>query len=235
LKRFDDILRVISGVLLGVLVRDFDNLSGGFESLYRQEPRHFFDEAVAGATAFLVAIAFLRNIHGSARYDDFLKEQDKALQKQNKELSLASESTYFGRTTAFALALASLFFGPFWVNHEIANHASRTSTKEFFTVILFFPFLIFAIWDFRLWFLEDDESQDWRRTLAEITHKWVRIDAIAILILLSYAALNLYLRTKGIIVQGNENTELSSVVFLLTVSFMIVADYLVNKTFYFSK
>lgn len=235
MKRFDDILRVISGVLLGVLVRDFDTLVGGFASLYRQEHRHFFDDSVAGATAFLVAIAFLRNIHGSARYDDFLKEQDEALKKQGQELSLASESTYAGRMTAFGLTLASLFFGPFWVSHEIANHASRASTKEFFTVILFFPFLVFAIWDFRLWFLEDDGAQGWKGTLTAITYKWVCIDCIAIFLLLSYAALNLYLRSKGVIVQGNENTEFSSLAFLLIVSFMIATDYLVNRTFYFSK
>jgi hypothetical protein len=220
MKKFGDVLRVLSSVLLGVLMRDFDDLRGSLVALFSKEPTHFLESEVALLTSIVLVVSFVRNIHGSALYDALLEE---------KEVALTYEGYTIGRVITFLMGLAGMFLGPFLVGHHVARHSGGIS-EQGLGFILFLPFLVYAIWDFLVWFSDDSTASGKYRHIREIANNWVVVDSIALIMALVFGVATLFLRARKI----DMNTELTAATYIVVAAWIIVGDYILNSSFYFA-
>lgn len=230
MKRFEDVLRIISGILLGALVRDFDDLRGNFTGLFATTAPHFADTFVAQLTTILLICVFLRNIHGSVRYDDAVEGSD---------FQTALEKNHFGRFVEFSFALAALFCGPSLVGHYIAHHAvvrdptGKEALKvllsgEQFAFLLFFPFAIYFVWDVLLW-VGSDAKCDGSNEMERVAYNWILMDCLGLACVLAIGYVELYQRGRG----GHFNFEVWALTFSLVASAIVFGDYFLNRSFYF--
>jgi hypothetical protein len=227
-KRFEDILRLISGVLLGTLVRDFDTLRMNLADLFSVTKPHFDVVAIGRATTVVLIAAFLRNIHGSAQYDQATEDM-----KVRPEF----ERTHRGRIFTFLFSLAALFGGPALIGHVVANHSVAKSSNtqltvmpllsgEWFFVLMFFPFGVYIVWDALLWIWGEDTQET---AIGPVLENWIWIDCLGLFVFIGFIGFELYQRGKGI----PFNYELAALAYLAISSFIILADYCTNRSFYF--
>lgn len=228
MKRFEDVLRLISGVILGTLLRDFDALRMNLADLFSVTRPHFGVVTVGRITTILLIAAFLRNIHGSARYDETVEQMSAPPQ---------FERTHRGRILTFLFGLAALFCGPALVGHIIANHSVTKSLSlqvtitplisgEWFCIVLFFPFAVYLVWDALLWIWSENTEEV---AIARVLYSWIRIDCFGLSIFLAFAGFELYERAW----KTPFNYELAAVAYIVISSLIIVVDYWTNRSFYF--
>lgn len=212
MKKFHDVLRILSSVLLGALVREFDDLVSSLQQLFAKESLNISDEKFARATAIVLLVLFVRNIHSSSRYDEVA----------GNGFSPGYERNYFGRVLTFCLALAGLFLGPSLVGHHLAKHTAGISEATFGT-ILFLPYVIYAFWDLLLWIFQTS----WNGScLEKVAYRWIVLDCIGLLIVLAFVYAIVWSRSSG-------NTEFTAMCFLIVSAVLIVGDYYLNRDFYF--
>jgi cytochrome bd-type quinol oxidase subunit 2 len=225
MKKFDDILRVLSSVLLGVVVKDFELIRGNLIKFLDPKGSQFSPTVCSYfamiATVMLVLL-LLRNLHGSARYDELIEKRG---YPPHYERWLA------GRFWAYFFAVAGLFGGPFFAGHRLANHLPPDYEVVKAAFPLFFPFVIYGIWDVVLW-LSEPESKAIEQTdvsLGEVALKWIKIDALAL-------ALGTALLVYWVYLEGKNEKLLPWQmlgVFVLIACLVIVLDYSANRRFYF--
>ncbi len=225
MKRFEEILSILSSVLLGLLVTDFDKVKcsvGQYiyddSALLKGLASPSCDTPLARAVTFLLIAMFLRNIHGAARYDEL------AIGHRLPTL----ERRVVGRVLTFAFSLAALFLGPFLAGHIFAWHPSLTRSLPEFGFSLFLPFVVYALWDLLL-FLFADDSRDGNRVNEEVIVRWVKIDAIAFAFGIVVFFWDVDQRLHG----AQITKEGIAITFLIVAGFVICADYLWNHRFYF--
>lgn len=221
MKKFDDILRVISSVLLGALVKDFDQLSGGLEKFFANHPRNSgYAGWVAMMTSLVLVAVFIRNIHASARYDDLA---------ERTSYVPGLERTVGGRFIAFVLAIAGLFVAPV-AAHLLAFHLSPDTPLGFVFIALFLPFLVYVIWDVALWLLDQDQPSEPNSVrMSEVSHRWLIIDGLCII--------GVFLAALIYLLYGAEARsippEAIAVLFIIVATLTIAFDYYHNRHFYF--
>ena len=223
MRRFENILRILSSVLLGTLVRDFDSLSGGIKNFFLSHNSSFFSPyapKIATFTAIVLIGVYLRNIHASACYDDFIEARGYVL-KIDRRLRW--------RITSFGLGLLSLFGAPV-AGHIIAHHLPDRGSRAWLTWCLFLPFAVYFIWDIIL-YLADPEpsSENAHLEIEEISRKWLRIDAAGLFLVAILLIYNLYLEGYKQVLP----TEVIAAAFILIAVGTIFADYLWNNRLYF--
>lgn len=224
MKRTDDIIRILSSVLLGMLIKDFHSLSDNLNGFFRSFPNH---SAYAGIIATLTAITliglFVRNIHGSARYDDFVEK---------KEYVLSLDATVAKRSSAFLLTFLGLFIGPVLASHIIAYHLPKVAGNSSWWVIapLFFTLAVYAVWDLFLWLGDVKHTTNTESlTIQDVAHRWLKIDAYCLALLTALLIVFVIYQGKGL----DFPPELIGIGFIVISGVAIFGDYISNRLFYF--
>lgn len=226
MRRFEDILRILSSVLLGTLVRDFELLSDGLKNYFLSHNSPFFSiyaENTATVTSIVLIAVYLRNIHASARYDEFIEREEHVL-KIDRKLRW--------RVGSFLLALISLFGAPV-AGHILAHHLPDKGDILWIIIPLFLPLAVYLVWDFALW-LSDPEpsSEEAHREVEQIAWKWLFIDAVGLALVTILLIGNLAL--EGL--EGYKQSLPPEVVaggFVLIAIVIVLSDYLWNHRLYF--
>ena len=138
----------------------------------------------------------------------------------------------------FVMSLCALFLGPFFAGHEIVHHAIVSSasgcgpaipvvmSRFKFTIVLFMTFGIYLVWDVLIW-LSRSGKRDYE--LDGIVNRWVKMDAIIILVFMTLGVFQLYLRARGQTI----SFELIALSFVGIASGVTIVDYGVNNRLYF--
>ncbi len=228
MKRFEDVLRILSSILLGSVIRDFDKLTKHLGIVGQALPSDAYKWLVSDGAAFVLIGVFIRNIHASARFDSFT---------ETKKYTASFEQTLSGRFFAFLLTIAALVCGPFFAGHELVNHMDAGISAGKLGLVLFVPFAAYAIWDVLLWCSDEDPDTAVTPCIHNIADHWVRIDACALLLIMAFVLYSLHLR--GVHAMDSRPyrvpPDLATVAFLATAVFMVVADYRVNSNLYFPR
>ncbi len=221
MRKFEDILRILSSILLGTLIRDFDSMSKNLKMYFEQRPHSLYVDEVADTTTVVLIALFFRNIHGSARYDSFCEETGYyPLFERNR----------IGRSATFALTLLALFFGPAHAGHRIATHLRMDQSVRMMALYLFLPLLVYAVWDVLLWCSDTGrKNRSDKLHMQDVIDHWVKIDALGLLIVILMGLCWLYLKLS----EAAFPSELMAVFFILCAVSAISADYITNVDFYF--
>jgi hypothetical protein len=225
MKKFDDMLRILSSVLLGVVVKDFELIKGNLTRFL--DPKgdqldHTACSYLASFTTGMLIMLLLRNLHGSARYDELIEKRG---------YPPRYERWLMGRFWAYSFAVAGLFGGPFFAGHRLANHLPPDYEVVKAAFPLFFPFVIYGIWDVVLWLSEPEQKSVGQTdvSLGEVALKWIKIDALAL-------ALGAALLMYWVYLEGKNQKLLPWQMlggFGLMACLVIVLDYISNRRFYF--
>src|SRR5947209_16932948 len=147
MRRFGDVLRLLSSLVLGMMVRDYDKITKSFECFYqRQVPGGH--SLLATVTTFLLFAVFFRNIHGSSVYDEWSERQPKRPPPR-------FECYRPGKVLTFLFLLATLFIAPAAAAHYFGEHDTLngvSSLKVF--ILLFASFGLYLFWNICLWLPE---------------------------------------------------------------------------------
>ena len=220
---------MLSSILLGLLVQDFDSLRLNFALLFRHSDVVLAADFAARITALMLIVVFLRNIHGAVRYDELL---DRGRVKPNLD------KTTRGRAFSFACAVSALFLGPSLVGHYIVHHAmietssplgrqSHPLSSHIFTTVLFLPFICYMAWDVMIWLLGHDERTADSR-FERVTDTWARIDAVGLALIMMFGSLALW-RSK----YHTFNYEFMALSFVAIAFVVVTSDYWFNREYYF--
>lgn len=232
MKRFGDILNLLSGILLTVIVSDFDQLRTNFRALFLSQQQHYAVDILATTVTCTLIVVFIRNIHGSVRYDELISD--------SKSARLALDRSYVGRFVGFAFAIVALFCGPWIVDYFVAHHAFYDANAvkstlietplsgSAFATVLFMPFAIYIVWDFLLWLLGTD-GQECPAEVDNVAHHWMVLDAVTLIIVLTMGAVALFTSRGG----GGADYELLTIGFIVISVVILVGDYWMNRSFYF--
>jgi hypothetical protein len=225
MRKFDDVLRIISSILLGALIRDIDDLRKSLGLFIINSSRgsiepHDKDYLTLAISIVLVA-TFLRNIHGSARYDELIARRGYT---PNLERRVG------GRMWFFALGVAGLFLGPFFAGHQLAHHLAPEDWVGWPTFCLFFSFGIYLLWNMSLWLSDPDDGDASNGPAVDvIVERWLKIDAVGILVIIVMFGYSLYLRAGG----HRLSAALMALTFIVFGIVVTLADYVANREFYF--
>jgi hypothetical protein len=220
---------MLSSILLGLIVQDFDALRRNFAWLFLQSETSIAADFVARVTAIAVIAMFLRNIHGAVRYDELLGK---------KTVLPSLDASTIGRVFSFACAVAALFLGPSLIGHMIIHHAGQDVIDpathrpvplgaHWYTLTLFFPFACFLVWDLMIWLLGTEKDKS-TLMFEKTTLYWIKIDVSGLLAALILGAFALWRR-----LQHPFNYEFMAFSFLVIAAGIVVADYWLNREFYF--
>ncbi|MBI1746442.1 MAG: hypothetical protein HYR55_07620 [Acidobacteria bacterium] len=223
MKRFNDVIRILSSILLGLVVREWDGLCKNVDSILCHSNLLFQTVDLTFITCCILVITFLRNIHGSTQYDKFTENGAK--------YQPLFEDCAFGRFVALGFGVFALFFGPYFTAHMLAFHSQPVEpTARALAFYLFLPFGIYLVWDLLLWLFERDQSQGDASMMPEVVNSWVRIDGGALLMGLATLFVYLWLSVH------NRPFLAGYVIvsFDLIAVFILFSDYIRNHRFYFT-
>ncbi|MGZ8874241.1 MAG: hypothetical protein ACXW1F_04725 [Halobacteriota archaeon] len=222
MRKFEDILRILSSVLLGTLVRDFDLLSGGLKNFFinHHSPLSSHAQNIATVTSVILILVYVRNIHASARYDDFLEKTGYALCIDRK---------LYGRWASYCFNLMGLFAVPF-AGHILAHHLADAESAIWLSLPLFLSFIVYGLWDAILWLAEPEQHRpDVQAAMDDIMWKWLVVDALGLLLV--FVLLLIYFRLTS---TGQAfPAEVTALFFVVIAAGTIIADYFWNHRLYF--
>jgi hypothetical protein len=185
-----------------------------------------FDGSATGATALLpelfpyfIVAFFVRNVHASFRYDQWVSA---------RKFSPSYEKKLLGRAWTFLASLLALFVSSYAAEHFLAGHLDSVIPVKWLVVALVAPFVIYFIWDLILWVDTDDPSAKRDKIMQQFVKRWLVIDTAGMTWLLACLA---YSGAVG----STPDRGLSLVLFcfsFLTVG-TVAADYYLNRGFYF--
>jgi hypothetical protein len=227
MRRFGDILRLLSSLVLGLMVRDIDDIIKGLQAFYYPPVREenwgrtvAHDDLLASVTALALIALFFRNIHGSSAYDDWLATGGQTPRFEKHRI---------GKGVTFGMLLSTLFIAPALSVHEFARHFGPQRSLESISVLLFASFWLYFIWNLCLWSFDGEYSETGKPTIADLALVWLRIDTVSIALVLGFGAICVYLgATKKPI-----PPESIGWCFCLVAFWTVIADYWYNRQLYF--
>jgi hypothetical protein len=224
MKRFDDVLRMLSSILLGIMVKDIDLMSKNLGTFCHCDATGQDQHPVAFYAVVMLLAVFLRNIHGSVRYDGYAQEN---------HCSSRIEQHLAGRVYVWLLSICALFLGPSLAGRRLAHGFGPGDSAVLLGLVLFFPFVVYVVWDFTLWFAPIEErvvaTGQVKRHLEGVVRNWVKIDAMGILLVMVFVAYWLFVERLG-----EEFLRVCAASgFIVVAGAMVVADYYTNRHFYF--
>jgi len=174
MKRFNDVLRLLSSILLGGVVRELDDFQHALLRLINVDGPHPLSSIVAHTTAIALVITFVRNLFGSVQYDFFVN---------NWEWMPSLELKVSGRALSTAMALWALFGGPYFSVHLLTHHFQEGLTAPGLLFLLMFPISVFLMWDSMLWLSAPPGDPVHAAEFQRVTCNWIAIDACALLVI----------------------------------------------------
>lgn len=219
MKRFDDLLRMLSSILLGLLIKDAQKLYAEL-STYLQACGASANraESVGLTIAVLIIAGFFRNIHGSSQYDELLENT-------GSHFRPCYEKCLAGRIFCFLATLAALIVGPLCalaIEWGILKGAKPTV----FLILLFLPYIIYFCYDFILVVSLHEKSPIRHPALG-----WLKLNSILVLFFLIY----LLHVVKAGAVGGSISLHpgVIACAFIACAFIQILGDYSLNRHFYF--
>ena len=211
MQRLGNTLRILASVLMGVLCRDFLDLEKGVQSTITGDGG---DSLGAFLTVAVFIAICIRNIHGSAAYDDWVDE---------KKFVPAHERHVWGRVLSFLCALVGLFAGPFTLDF-LLKHGPRVGVAW----LCVLPFAPYVLWNFTLWWNSSGEVGAEREARVFST-RWLLMDFLwlaTVIVVWIYARV-LPIRRESF------PFELTCSAFIVVGASTVVADYWFNSSYYF--
>lgn len=219
MKRFDDLLRMLSSILFGLLIKDAQKLFfelSNYLNCCGVSPG--WCKRLAVAISVLIIVGFFRNIHGSFQYDALLEDT-------SSDLRPAYEKCIAGRFCGFFATVVTLVAVPLCVLMIEWGFLSSSSVSHFI-FILFFPYGLYLIYDSILVCSLDANSP-------------IRYPALGWLWLHITLAIG-FLFCLPIFSQATDSedwrallTELIARVYIVAALIQIIGDYYLNRHFYF--
>jgi hypothetical protein len=222
MRRFGDFLRIIASTMLGLSVREIDTMMKNLATYFSKHSTASFEDAypIAWATGIVVIVLFLRNLHGSACYDDYLSRHPKYVP--------SFERRTLGRVVAFFLTVCGLFLGPALAAHTLEHHMDGNTSVFAFAFVLFSSLIAYALFDLMLWL--DPSREPASIPMRDIATRWLRTDAVGLILpMLLLPLYNIFLRASGRILLPQD----VALIFVVCTLLMICVDYWSNATFYF--
>ncbi len=174
---------------------------------------------VAKFAPILMVLLYLRNIHGSIRYDQLAKTE---------KFSPSYENCVFGRFMSWILSLSSLFVLPFWCEHVLEKNGAGGYSGTGLTLLLIGPILVYAVWNCLIWFSSDATSNS-TSLLDQVVTNWFRVDALCLAGFATGLVYWIYCKRRALTV----DFDLLAVGVAGTVAGAIFLDYVLNRKFYF--
>jgi hypothetical protein len=223
LRRIDDFLKLLLGLVIGQFLREAHQIRDGLCIMMH------VDCSATGMTSLMselfpycLVAFFIRNVHASFRYDSWVSKRN---------FSPSYESKLSGRVWSFLASLIALFVSPYAVEHFLAGHLDSVVSVQLLVTALVLPFLIYFIWDCSLWLDTDGPTTRKDKVMQQFVKGWLIIDAFGMAWLLFCLALFF-----GVV--GN-TPDRALLVALICFSFLtvgtVVADYVLNGNFYFQE
>lgn len=214
MRRFDDLLRMLSSILLGLLIKDAPTLSKKLhEYLENCGGSPGACKNLAHVVAVVIIVGFFRSIHGSSRYDD-VRESTSA------DLRPRYEKYLSGRVFGFVATLATLIVAPLCAL-MLQWEALPDGSSSLFLFTLSLPYLVYCIYDLVLVASLHVDSP-------------IRYPAIAWLKLHTSLGVAFLVLVLHFLQAGSAfPPEMTAVVFIVAASIQIGGDYVLNRHFYF--
>ncbi len=223
MKRFGDVLRILSSVLVGAIIKDFDKLRDGLSRWLGDGSTTWWRSAAWWTGAMLIAL-FVRNIHGSVQYDDWTAKTG---------FRSSMEKGTGGRALVFAFSIVGLFLGPFLPSHLFAyDFATPNPVPEVGWAIgvLFLSPAVYFLWDVMLFSGRSRGFGDGPQMheLHELLLRWCKIDLVAVGFSF-FPLMYFYLTAKP----WHLSPSTVGHDFILVAILIIVSDYAWNHSLYF--
>jgi len=219
-RRFDDTLRIFCSIVLGAVLRDADSMAQNFEAAFREaQPLRSLAHLLAQATTVALILLLLRTIHGSACFD--LVGTGSA--GSNSLGKPPSRSSLTRRIANQLLTLAALFIYPVAAAHFLARHEVLPTSDVALFFLLFGSFLVYIVWDVMLW------TDDVDSVLDSASKTWIRLNGYVILAIVSVIVAHVVHVGGGVV----PARVVLIVGFVTIVPLVVVADYWLNREFYF--
>jgi hypothetical protein len=224
-RRYDEVVRLLASVLLGVGLRDYQDVVEGVQAIVWSHDGTLLPRGAAHFVALSVFIVFFRNVYGLIAYDAWRDTHEYEAPFEGRHYLVA---TSFLFSVAGALVLPSL--GVYLIKTHRVGHALAVGPKAMY-VILLLPVVIYVFWDY-LWLtrFQGERRSDLSEARAELygfTTRWCAIDGVvgtAVYCVMFGFANGLGRWTMGLALL------LAAVIGLSAV----VADYLSHIRFYFA-
>ena len=100
--------------------------------------------SLSWATGITLVLLFLRNLHGSACYDEFLARNPNYIPSFERR---ASESFWLS-----LLSICGLFLGPALATDTLQHHMDQNTSVFGFGAVLFSSIIAYTLFDVLLWF-----------------------------------------------------------------------------------
>jgi hypothetical protein len=205
------------------MVKDIDPMTEKLSLFCNCDQNNKSEHPAAFIVVLMLLGVFLRNIHGSARYDDYVQEH---------KCGSRIERNVGGRIFVWLLCILALFLGPSLAGRRLAHGFELTASAERLIVVLFFSLFVYLVWDFTLWFFPIEQVREngkVERHLEDVVRNWVKIDALAILLGMAFTAYWLFVQDWG---DGSKRIYVAWS-FVTIASMMLATDYYKNRHFYF--
>ncbi len=228
LKRVDDFVKLLVGLVVGQFLRDAHLIRDGLRGLMLSD-----GSLLAEAFPYLFVALVIRNVHAAFRYDSWCAA---------RHFSPTYESHVIGRACSFGAGVLALFVSTYAVEHVLAVHLvdekslragqqlADTIQIPVLTVFLLLPFTVYFLWDLALWVETDGPRLRKDKVMQRFVKKWLAIDICGLgwlLICLAYYAL----RGQG----PDGGLTLTLIAFSMLAAGTVLADYFQNVSFYFKK
>jgi hypothetical protein len=231
LRRIDDFVKLLVGLVLGLFLRDVPEIRDGLRIV--MTPDGAVLAAVLSAVfPYVFIVLVIRNVHASLRFDSWCYARD-----------FRYETRVRGRALTFVAGLLALFASTYAVEQFLANNfAPHSATPQLLragaignvptlAVFLSSPFVIYLIWDFVLWLNTDWPELRKDKVMQRFISRWLFVDAVGLGWLLAGILFYNFLARNS----ADGGLALTLIFFSVLAVGTVVVDYWRNLGFYFGQ
>lgn len=211
MKRFDDFLKLLLGLLVTQIIRDHHQITVRLAQVFE-------DAADWSAELFpyAVLLLFLRNTHASIIWD---RVTDKA------GFHTWLDETVFGRGLVFLVGVVTHVVVPLVIIDVLTEHTGTQGGRTALVLALFVPFGLYFFWDLFLFVVSENQEGEIPKVICD----WLWVDAVAVVMMLGLLIRYSYVSFGSAASQYLYLLEGFMVVSVGTV----IVDYWRNRHFYF--
>lgn len=238
MRRVDDFVKLLVGLVVGQFLRDVHAIRDGLVAFMGHAGSVSTSaQVLAEVFPYVFAAFVIRNVHASFRYD---------LWCSARPFQPKYEKRVRGRALSFFGSLFALFVSAYAVEHYLATHFSAGTSnasgsppvpvQELARQVawlcwwLILPFLVYAAWDTALWVATDGPEQSKNRPMQRFVRRWLVVDYLGLAWLIGC-----YIYSSLVGTDGDGDLRRTVIAFTVLASGHIVADYVRNAKFYFAE
>lgn len=214
MRRFDDILKLLLGLLIGQLFREMDTIGANLRAYFRTG-----ESEITRWIPILLTGLFLRNLHASIRYDHCTSRE---------RFRPGIEDRLWGRILIFSLSVSAVFISPYYLEHLLSSHLTTQTSDAKVVVALVAPLVIYAVWDTLIWLTTREDHHEGVQML-EVVHNWIKLDFVGLGVAVLAGVHYLYNDANGIPFARESLASWYALLLVIT----ILLDYVLNAQFYF--